>query len=127
LHGFCDHFVVNAKEGNIELVDFYLILYTQVVHIVEHDFTCQWGIAFKVGNVDIGGKYYKKWGIGEGSYLFHINSLIVFMHVAHVRAIKFPMFPCYHKVQGNDLIYTLSNYSLANIKQVAATIDYDYD
>jgi hypothetical protein len=57
LLGIFDHFVVNSKEGNIEGVDFYLILYTHVVHIVEHDSTCQWGIAFKVGDVDIGGKY----------------------------------------------------------------------
>jgi hypothetical protein len=26
---------------------------------VEKDFTCQWGIAFKVGDVVVGGKYYK--------------------------------------------------------------------
>jgi hypothetical protein len=96
LLGICDHFVVNTKEGNIECVDFYLILYTQVVHIVEQDSTWQWGIAFNVGDVDIGGKYYQKWGASEGSYVFHINYLIVFMHVAHVKAIKFLMVPSYH-------------------------------
>jgi hypothetical protein len=36
-----DHFVVNAKDGNIKGEDFYLILCTQEAHIVEKDFTCQ--------------------------------------------------------------------------------------
>ncbi len=36
-------------------MDFYLILYTQVVHIVEKDFTCQWGIAFKASDVVLKG------------------------------------------------------------------------
>jgi hypothetical protein len=65
-----DHFVINAEEGNIKSVDFYFILFTQVVHIVEKDFTCQWGIAFKASDVDVRRKYYQKWGASEGSYVF---------------------------------------------------------
>ncbi len=52
-----DHFVVNVEEGNIKGVEFYFIFCTQIVHIVEKDFTCQWGIAFNEGDVAIGWKH----------------------------------------------------------------------
>jgi hypothetical protein len=32
------------------------------------------------------------------------------MHVAHVKAVKFPMLPFDHGVHGNDPIYTLFNF-----------------
>ncbi len=122
-----DHFTINANKGNIKGVDFYLILYTQVVHIVEKDFTCQWGIAFKAWDVVVRRKYYQKCGVGEGSYVFLKKIPIIFMHVAHVRAIKFLMLASGHRVQSNDLIYTLYDYFLVGIKQVIVALDLDSD
>jgi hypothetical protein len=37
------------------------------------------------------------------------------------------MLPFDHKVQDNDPIYTLYDYSLVNIKQVIPTLDFDSD
>jgi hypothetical protein len=49
------------------------------------------------------------------------------MHVAHVKAIKFPMLPFDHMVQVNDPIYTLYDYSLVGNKQVVVALDSNSD
>jgi len=85
-----DNFVVNVKEGNNESVEFFFVLCMQLVHTMEKDFTCEWGTKFKSGDVVVVGKYYQKWGSSEGHYVFLISFPIVFLHVAHVKAIKIP-------------------------------------
>jgi hypothetical protein len=66
-------------------------------------------------------------GAGEGSYVFLKKIPTIFMHVAHVRAIKFPVLPFDHRVQGDDPIYTLYDYSLVNIKQAIPALDSNFD
>jgi hypothetical protein len=51
-----DNFVVNVEESNNESVYFYFVLSTQFLYIVEKDFTCKWGIQFKVGDVIVARK-----------------------------------------------------------------------
>ncbi len=107
-----DNFAVNAEEVDSEGVNFYLVLCMQVVHIVEKDFTCQWGIKFKVCDVIVARKYYQKWGLGEINYVFLKNIPTIFLHVVHVKTIKFHMHPFDHRVQGNDPTYILLDFSL---------------
>jgi hypothetical protein len=92
-----DNSAVNVEKGNSEGVNFYLVLSMQVVHIVEKDFTCQWGTEFKVRDVVVTRKYYKKSGVGESNYVFLRNSPTTFLHVAHVKAINFI---CFHLTIG---------------------------
>ncbi len=94
---------------------------------MEKDFTCEWGTEFKAGNVVVVGKYYQNWGSSESSYVFLLTSPTVFLHVAHVRAIKFPVLPCDHRVQGNDLAYTLPDYSLVVFSKQLLYLDFDSD
>ncbi len=65
-----DNFVVYAQEGNEEDIDFYIVLYTQAIHIVKKDFTNTWKTYFKEGDVVVARKYYKKWGTCEASHVF---------------------------------------------------------
>jgi hypothetical protein len=71
----------------------------------------------------MGGQYYQKWGSSKSSYVLLRRSQIAYMHVCHVRAIKFPMLLAYHKVQGNDLVYKLPKHAKDGIKRAIAAID----
>jgi hypothetical protein len=51
-----DNFAVNVKESNNEGVYSYFVLCTQFIYIVEKDFTCEWGIEFKMGDVVVAKK-----------------------------------------------------------------------
>jgi hypothetical protein len=78
-----DNFVVNAKEGNEEGVEFYVMLCTQLAHILKEDYTCHWGIQFQAGDV-VARTYYQKWEIGEKTYVLLHRSHTVYLHVSHV-------------------------------------------
>jgi hypothetical protein len=117
-----DNFVVNAEEGNEEDVNFYIVLCTQPTHIVAKDYTNPWKTKFKEGDVVVAETYYQKWGSGINNYVFLQNSLTMFMHVSHVRSIKFPMLPSNHRVVNNDHVYILPNYS--NVTWYYASFNY---
>jgi hypothetical protein len=105
--GLGDNFAINAEEGNSEGVNFYLVLSMQVVHPMEKDFTCQWGIEFKVCDVVVARKYYQKSGVGESNYVFLRISPTAFLHVAHVKAINFI---CFHLTIGCKVMILLILY-----------------
>jgi hypothetical protein len=69
------------------------------------------------------GTYYQKWGSGINNYVFLWNFPTMFMHVSHVRSIKFPMIHSNHKVIGSDPVYTLPDYSLHGIMQALVVLD----
>ncbi len=73
------------------------------------------------------GTYYQKWGKGETNYVFLRNYPTMFLHVSHVKSIKFLMFPSNHRVSSNDVVYMLPNYSLCGIMQALAALDVDND
>jgi hypothetical protein len=122
-----DNFVVNVEEGNQEDVDFYVMLCTQLVHVVKEDFIDTWSTNLRVGDVVVVGTYYQTWGRGETSYVFLQNFPIVFLLVSHVKSIKFPMLPSSHMVSCNDVVYMLLNYSLCGIMQALVALDVDND
>jgi len=43
-----DNFVVVAKEGNEEGVDFYILQCQQTKHVVQEPFTCAWGCTLTI-------------------------------------------------------------------------------
>ncbi len=110
-----DNFAINVEEGNQEDVDFYVVLCIEPTHVVKEDFIDVWNTNFKVGDVVVVRTYYQKWGRGETRYVFLRNSPIVFLHVSHVRSIKFPMLPSSHRVFSNDVVYMFLDYSLCGI------------
>jgi hypothetical protein len=118
-----DNFVVNSKEGNIEGVDFYILLCTKIVFTFSKPFTCPWGQQFSVGDMVVVGKYYQKWGRSESSYVLLRSSNVAFIHVCHIRAIKFPMLPVDLRVQGNDLVYRFPEYAEDGIRQRIVAIE----
>jgi hypothetical protein len=79
---------------------------------VKEDFIDVWSTHFKVGDVVVVGTYYQKWGRGETSYVFLLNSPIVFLHVSHVRSVKFPTLPSSLKVYSNDVVHMLLDHFL---------------
>jgi hypothetical protein len=40
-HG--DNFAIKAKEDNVEGMEFYIIMCTNIIFIIESDFSCCWG------------------------------------------------------------------------------------
>jgi hypothetical protein len=46
----------------------------------------------------------------------------VILDVCNVKAIKFPMVPMTHKIQGNDLVYTLPQHAKYGIREAIATL-----
>jgi hypothetical protein len=97
-------------------------MHTNLLHVVQ-PFTCQWGQQFCVGDIVVDGHYYQSWGKLDSSYVLLSRSHVVYIHVCHVRAIKFPMLPSNHKVHGNELIYKLSVHAEYGIKHVIASIE----
>jgi hypothetical protein len=91
------------------------MLCTQLVHVVKEDFIDAWNTNFRVGDVVVVGTYYQKWVRGETNYVFLQNFPIVFLHVSHVKSIKFPMLPSSHRVSCIDVVYMLLDYSLCGI------------
>jgi hypothetical protein len=53
-----DNLAINAKDGNIEGVYFYLILCTKTFHKVWKNFIDHWGTSFDEGDDVVVGFYY---------------------------------------------------------------------
>jgi len=75
-----DNFAINAKEGNIEGQDFWLIFCTKSLHTIKKPFKCKWGIKFEEGDEVVAGKYYQKWGDFDSSYVLLKDSHVVYMY-----------------------------------------------
>jgi hypothetical protein len=114
----------NYNEGD---VNFYIVLYTQAMHNVKKDFIDPWKTRFRIGDVVVAKRYYKKWGMIGANYMFLRRSPIVFLHASHVTAIKFPMLFSNHRVFGNDLVFTLLKYSLCGIMQALVALNENLD
>ena len=120
-----DIFAVNAAAGNDEGEDFWIIICTKVLHTVKAPFTDKWGTSFTEGDEVVAGKYFQKWGLADDSYVLLRNSHSVYMHACFVRAVKFVMPPKDHRVQGNDMVYTLPAEARAGIMSVIASLEAD--
>jgi hypothetical protein len=112
-----ENFAVNLKEGNVEGVDFYILLCIRTMFTFSKPFTCPWGHQFCIGDMVVVGRYYQKWGHGESSCVLLRRFEVFYIYVCHVRVFKFPMLPTYHKVQGNDLVYKLPKFAKDDIRQ----------
>ncbi len=102
-----DNFEVRAIEGNVEGVDFYVLQCQRPKFMVCEPFACVWGCEFEMGNYVVARTYYQKWGKGNQSYVYLINSNIAYVDAHLVKAIKFPMTLQDHHVKGDDSIYKL--------------------
>jgi hypothetical protein len=111
------NFVVRAKEGNSEGVEFYVLQCQTISHIVQNSFMGPWGGEFDVGNHVIASIYYQKWGHSENDgYVFLANSQLAFVDTYLVLTCKFVMLLAYHKVKGDEPVYQLPNEALQVIK-----------
>jgi hypothetical protein len=96
---------VNAKFGNVEGVDFYVICCSKTLYIIKEDFKCKWGTKFLANEQVVANKYYQKWGNYGGTYVLLKDSRVVFMYSHLVRTTKFLMILKDYRVQGNDFVY----------------------
>jgi hypothetical protein len=71
-----DNFAMNAKEGNSEGVDFYILMCTKPMYTLFASYKCPWGYQFNACDVVVARRYYQKWG--------HFEHLNVFLKGFHV-------------------------------------------
>jgi hypothetical protein len=83
---------------NSKGVDYYILTCTKMAFSFKQPFKCLWGQEFNVGDMAMAGKYFQRWGNFDSFYVLLQKSQTAHIHVCHVKAIKFPMFPAYHKV-----------------------------
>lgn len=102
-----DNFAVSAAADNEENVEFHLLVCTRKMFTCTEPFQCKWGESFDVGDKVIQGRYYQRYGLGAQSYIFLRKSHLAHHNVDYIRAIKFPMLQCNHRVSGNDVVYKL--------------------
>jgi hypothetical protein len=91
-----NNFVVNAKEGNEECQDFYILLCTKNIFTINNHFKCPWGQEFCACDMVVVSKYYQNWGWLKSFYVLLTRSQTAYIYACHIRAIKFPMAPTYH-------------------------------
>jgi hypothetical protein len=119
LRQFCS----DAKEGNEEGVDFYILLCIEINFIIEEPFTYPWGQTFHASDIIMAGKYYQNWGWIKFTYVLLMQSCTTYIHACHVRVIKFPMLLANYKVQGNELVYKLSPHVEDGIRHATVSIE----
>jgi hypothetical protein len=120
-----DNFAVNVKVGNLEGMNFWIILCIRPLRQVKKAFKNKWGTSFEVGDEMVVGLYYQKWGTSDYTYVLLKDSHLVFMHSYLVHAIKFLMPPKDYRVSGNDQVYELNEYTMSRIKFVLASLNDD--
>jgi hypothetical protein len=89
---------MNSKDGISKMVDFYILMCIKTAFIFKQTFKCPWGHEFNVGDMVVARKYYQRWGNSNSFYVLLQKSQPAHIHVCHVRAIKFPMFPTDHRI-----------------------------
>lgn len=112
-----ENFATAAEEDNEEGVDFYLLVCCSKPYVVREAFTCPWGEQFLPGQLAVRARYFQKWGTGSHNYVYRAKSQYAHCHVGDIRAVKFPMIPQTHRVQGNDPVYALPEDVEARIRQ----------
>jgi hypothetical protein len=55
--------------------------------------------------VVVASNFYKKWEHSTNGYVVLRYSHLTYVHVSHVKIIKFPMLLTQHRVQDNDHVY----------------------
>jgi hypothetical protein len=102
-----DIFVVNAKEGNSESQEFWVLFCTKLLHKLTNPLKCKWGMKYDVGDEVVEGKYYKKWGNFNSFYVLlkEFNVVCLFSHL--VKLVNFLMPPKNYCVFGNDSLFDL--------------------
>ncbi len=87
------NFVINAKEGNNEGQNFWIVCCTKLLHTLTKPLKCKWGTNYFEGDEVVTWKYYKKWGNSKSFYvvLKDFNVVYLFSHV--VKSLKFIMLP----------------------------------
>jgi len=121
------NFAINAKEGNSEGQDFWLIYYTKPLHTVNKAFKCRWDIKFDevswhlmhaYGHDKRGWHDYRKLlpKVGDSNLLYVLfkDSHFVYMYAHLVKAIKFLMPPKSHWIYQNDAVFELPPKAVAS-------------
>lgn len=85
----------------------------------------KWGTSFAARDVVVASLYYQRWGCSESFYVLLKDSHVVYIHVKHVRAVKFLMPPKDHRVSGNDGVYDLTMNILSRIKSIITFLEDD--
>jgi hypothetical protein len=64
-----NNFVINAKEGNSEGEELWVVCCTKPLHKLTNPLKCKWGTKYDVSDEVLSGKYYKKWGNYDSFYV----------------------------------------------------------
>jgi hypothetical protein len=86
-----DNFMVPAAEENDDRVEYYILQCQRSKFVLDEALTYPWGGNFNVGDEVIHGKYFKKYGRGDKSYVFCDKAVDAHVDAHLVRACKFPM------------------------------------
>ncbi|CAM6089455.1 unnamed protein product [Calypogeia fissa] len=102
-----DHFAVIAEPDSDTGAQFWILLCTERLHMVEEESkTDSYGQTVTKGEQIVKGKYYEQQGRNECSYvLCPYGEAYIYSHL--VRAVKFPMRQAGHRQKGNITVYKL--------------------
>ncbi len=99
---------------------------TKQFHTLIHPLTCKWGTKYYEGDEVVVGKYHKKWGISDSSYVLLKFSNVGYLYSHLVKAVKFLVPPKYYHVFGNDALFELPNDATIVVWSIIAAL-YDED
>ncbi|CAM6129056.1 unnamed protein product [Calypogeia fissa] len=102
-----DHFAVIAEPDSDTGAQFWILLCTERLHMVEEESKKDsYGQTVTKGEQIVKGKYYEQQGRNECSYvLCPDGEAYIYSHL--VRAVKFPMRQAAHRQKGNITVYKL--------------------
>ena len=80
---------------------------------------------FEVADITVAGKYFQKWGPCVRSFVSLKDLHVDFLHSYLVRTVKFLILPRNYKVEGDEVVYEMTNYPCSVIQQTIATLDMD--
>jgi hypothetical protein len=103
-----NNFMVLVAEEIDNVVEYYILQYWMSKFFLDEAFTCPWEGSFNVGDEVIRGKYFKKHGRGDKSYVFCDKAVDARIDAHLVRACKFPMVLAIHRVKDIH-VYKMSS------------------
>lgn len=80
---------------------------------------------FEVADITVAGKYFQKWGPCVRSFVLLKDLHLDFLHSHLVRTVKFLILPRDYGVQGDEVVYEMTNYACSGIQQTIAALDTD--
>jgi hypothetical protein len=86
-----DNFMVPTAEENDDGVEYYILQCRRSKFVLDEALTYPWGSNFNVGDEVIRGKYFKKYGCCDKSYVFCDKAVDAYVDAHLVLACKFPM------------------------------------